>query len=137
MLRWLWLVRAPLKQTHVPCSGNLGLFYLTPESHALLLADPAVSAKVAEWKQVALASSTGLIDDNLTRGLSVRQPAAEAIACGKKTIENRSRSIFPIHGLHSAQAFYDPQPRPYVKPIEMGGASVCVIMHLRVGDVCL
>ncbi len=100
------------KQTHVPCSGNLGLFYLAPESHALLLADPAVSARVAEWKSMALVSSTGLIDDNLTRGLSVRQPATEAIACGKKTIENRSRSIFSIRGLNSVQSFRDPQPSP-------------------------
>ncbi len=56
-------------QARIPCSGNLGLFSLPPETHALLLADSVVAATVAKWKVQARASPSGLLDDNLTRGL--------------------------------------------------------------------
>ncbi len=56
-------------QELIPTIGNLGLFYLTPEVHACLHADAPLMARVAQWKTRALASPTGFIDDDLTRGL--------------------------------------------------------------------
>jgi hypothetical protein len=56
-------------QELIPTVGNLGLFYLTPEVHARLHADGPLMARVVQWKARALASPTGFIDDDLTRGL--------------------------------------------------------------------
>ena len=83
-------------QNFIPHSGNLGLSTLTESAHAELISDHLLMVKMEQWRQRALGSATGWIEDNLTRALSIRQPAAEAIAVGTKDIENRSRQIFAV-----------------------------------------
>jgi len=65
-------------------TGNLGLVPVSAEARAYIARDPELQAKLA---------SLGALDATIM-GLTVRQPAAEAIASGEKDIENRPRLLF-------------------------------------------
>jgi hypothetical protein len=64
--------------------GNLGLTPLTSEASAAIADDDLLQAKLLKWG----ASGAKIM------GLTVRQPAAEAIASGEKDVENRPKQLF-------------------------------------------
>jgi hypothetical protein len=64
--------------------GNLQLTPLSASAQAHISDEPELQAKLAEW---------GALNATI-KGLSVRQPAAEAIASGEKNVENRHQRLF-------------------------------------------
>jgi len=64
--------------------GNTMFTSLDPLAIEFFQTDPTIRARLEEW---------GALNATIM-GLTVRQPAAEAIVSGKKNIENRSRVMF-------------------------------------------
>lgn len=74
--------------------GNLGLIHIDNNIQDIILKQPGVMEQIQEWKDV----SPGLVwGDESLRALTIKQPPAEAIMSGHKTVENRTRSIFRIN----------------------------------------
>jgi hypothetical protein len=82
----------PVSST-IRVSGSLGLFYLLPDAITALEADAVVQERIRAWR---VAFGSAIIFEPLERALSIRQPAALAIALGHKDIENRSSKIFGV-----------------------------------------
>jgi hypothetical protein len=76
-------IRVPGSLKH---TGNLGFTPLSNEAAEFIESDILLQDRLQEWG----ASKATIM------GLTVRQPAAEAIASGRKNIENRSRVLFKV-----------------------------------------
>ncbi len=87
--------------TVITVTGSLGLFFLLPETVAALEADAVVQKGIQAWHRIY---GNAIMVEPLERALSIRQPAAAAIASGHKNIENRSSKIFGVAPPTSASA---------------------------------
>jgi len=77
----------------IPCLGKLGFFRITSSVLKKCLRFPKVLKKVEMWKRKYKDEMWKEDKPSAFRGLSVKQPFAEAIVRGVKKVENRSRSI--------------------------------------------